>query len=149
VFACLLGFGFGFGFGFGLSFAYWSLEIGLKYERIYGYRRRHGCSSIPHPISRISHLAPRISHLASRIPPLVSFVSFSTISYLSLVISLSHCRAATVFASSESPPPPLSSATFCMSMFLYGRSQRREGCKDTDLAVLVRSGLTALRIAVS
>jgi hypothetical protein len=60
LFVCLFVWWFGwlsFGFGFGSISACWSLEIALEYERVYGYRRRHGC---------ISHLASRISHLASR-----------------------------------------------------------------------------------
>ena len=113
------------GFGFGFSFAYWSLEIGLNYERIYGYRHRHGC--LLHLTSRISHSASRLSSCLSRSPP------FRTAG--SLLFRHLTCRAATVFASSESPPPPLSSAT-------HGPIQRREGCKETTL--LIRSGLAAL-----
>ena len=81
--------------------------------------------------SHISHLASRISHasrthLAFRIPPLVLFVSFPAVLYLGLVISSSHCRAATVFTSSESPPPPLSSAAFRIAI-LFRMVEFKEG----------------------
>jgi hypothetical protein len=130
LFACLLG------FEFGLSFAYWSLEIGLNYERIYGYRRRHGC--LLHLTSRISHLASCILHPASR---LSSCLSRSLPFHTSASLLSRHLTAAL-------PPFTLLQSLrlrLCLhprSMFPQGRIQRREGCKETTL--LIRSGLAAL-----
>jgi hypothetical protein len=139
-----------FGFGFGLVIACRSLEIALEYERVYGYRHRHGCLS--HVACRSSHVAARMSqrsHVAARMSQLACRSSHVAARMSHPASHPSSCLSHHLIASlAPLLPPPLSSASSYLVLsppkveLKEGRSARAHPSQPSPIQ-LIRPGLTA------